>query len=240
MSRIVTAYVPIPDNPRSERDYHRLGAKLCQAAPAIRFNGTVEDCWLYGYLVKHKHTFTHSVADNPQKNSLYYHIVQAEKTECLRKAAQHDPHSKVFVWIDYGIFHLPGMTVDIVKSFLKRTETEHAIAIPGCWGKDYVYDDAFPCWRWCGGVMVVPRAFIVPFADAMQHECIAHIEETGNVSWEVNTLARLERHDPYFPGWWYQADHDATMFTNYRREEDAGGWQQVRHSDVREDGLWLS
>ena len=40
-------------------------------------------------------------------------------------------------------------------------------------------------------------------------------------SWEVNTLARVEQRYPNLPIWQYKADHDQTMFTNYRATEYA-------------------
>jgi hypothetical protein len=169
--------------------------------------------------------FSYSIADNPQKNSLAYHIVQAQKTEFLEVASYVDPLADVFVWIDYGIFHVPGVTREIIDTFLDRADSERAIAIPGCWEKDqYPYFDHHPYWRFCGGVMVVPRRFIGPFNEAMKDQYISWLQETGNISWEVNTLARLEREDPGFPVWWYgPCDHNKTMFTKYRATECADG-----------------
>ena len=78
---------------------------------------------------------THSVADNPKKNSLAYHIVQAQKTEWLVCGAMVDPMADVFFWIDYGIFHVPGVTSHIIREFLKRANNEQTIAIPGLLGR---------------------------------------------------------------------------------------------------------
>jgi hypothetical protein len=226
--RAVTAYVPIPGHSRSEAEYRFLGDKLREAIgdKLLVAEQDLDDCWLFKYLTEHKLKPTHSVADNPRKNSLAYHIVQAEKTELLYAAATVDPFTKVFVWIDYGIFHIPGITEQIIRDFLDRAESEQAIAIPGCWHKDdFVYDDHWPCWRFCGGVMVVPACYAESFHFAMVNEYGRWLGETNNVSWEVNTLARLEQQDPVFPVWWYQADHDKSIFTHYRSTEYADGTQ---------------
>jgi len=225
---VVTAFVPIEEHPRSVADYELLGDKLMGIDHRVlSAKGDVQHCWLYHYLLKEykKHPVTVSIADNPKKNSLAYHIVQAQKTEWLEIALYADPFADVLVWIDYGIFHIPGVTKEIIDDFLDRAAHERAIAIPGCWQKDHPYNDSFPHWRFCGGVMVVPRKFVEPFNRAMKAEYIRWLDETRNISWEVNTLSRLEQQDPDFPVWWYQADHDASLFTNYRATQPAGGRQ---------------
>ena len=85
---------------------------------------------------------------------------------------------------------------------------EQAIAIPGCWDKDLAaYDDDHPCWRFCGGVMVVPRQYIGPLCAAVKAEYLNTLEQTRNVTWEVNVLARVEQ-STHLPIWWYRADHN--------------------------------
>ena len=226
----ITAYVPIPDHPRTPDEYHHLAVPLHNLAfemPLLSRMETLENCWLYQYI---GHTYggyppknlTHSVADNPKKNSLAYHIVQAQKTEFLVDAAEAiGMQPDVYVWIDYGIFHVPGVTPQIIKEFLFRARDEQTIAIPGCWGENYIYDDLQPCWRFCGGVMVVPRDYVVALDNAMKQEYADWMRRRHNVSWEVNMLAQVERKHPELPIWWYQADHNETIFTNYRATEYA-------------------
>jgi hypothetical protein len=227
MITAVTAFVPIPDHPRSAEDYHRLAEPLLgmeHSIPLLSAMGDLEDCWLYQYICDRyteQDAITHSVSDNPKKNSIHYHIVQAQKTEFLAQAAMIDPMADVFCWIDYGIFHVPGVTSRIIREFLKRANDEQTITIPGCWGPDYDYNDAHPCWRFCGGVMIVPRNYIDRLNHTMQQEYIRWLELTGNVSWEVNTLARVEKLNPQLPIWWYEADHNQTLFTNYKAVENA-------------------
>jgi hypothetical protein len=224
---VVTAFVPIPGHPRSVTEYAQLGNKLLNINHTVMCSkGDLEHCWLHTYLMDEygfdTTKFSHSVADNPKKNSLAYHIVQAQKTEWVAMASIADPVSDVFVWIDFGIFHVPGVTQPIIDAFLDRAETERAIAIPGCWRKnERPYDDLHPYWRFCGGVMIVPRKFARDFNLAMKGEYARWLAKTGNISWEVNTLARLEQEDPVFPVWWYAANHDSTLFRNYRGTQNA-------------------
>ncbi len=232
----ITAYVPIPDHPRSSDEYHALAEpmrKMAATAPILSRTEKLENCWLHQYLHEAYGTppaVTHSVSDNPKKNSLNYHIVQAQKTEFLVEAAEAcSMQPDVYVWIDYGIFHVPGVTEEVITEFLKRADGEQTIAIPGCWDRNYIYDEANPCWRFCGGVMVVPRRYLIDFDTAMKKEYVTSIARRRNVSWEVNTLARVEQNNPDLPIWWYKADHDASIFTNYKstRYADRGAYSSI-------------
>jgi len=221
----ITAYVPIPGHPRTADDYHQLAVPLHEMkanTPLLSRREELKNCWLQQYLDGLDVEVSHSVADNPAKNTMAYHIVQAQKTEFLAQAAEAcRMEPDVYVWIDYGIFHVPGVTQKIIQDFLVRADGEQTIAIPGCWDKNFIYDDDQPCWRFCGGVMVVPRKYVVALNEAMKKEYTSWIAKHHHVSWEVNTLARVERREPELPIWWYQADHDASIFTNYRRTEYA-------------------
>jgi hypothetical protein len=225
----ITAYVPIPNHPRSADEYHHLAVPLHNLAfevPLLSRMEKLENCWLYQYIEEFfgmpPKGLTHSVSDNPKKNTLAYHIVQAQKTEFLVDAAEAiGMQPDVYVWIDYGIFHVPGVTPQIIKEFLFRARNEQAIAIPGCWDEDYTYDGHQPCWRFCGGVMVVPRKYVAALDAAMKHEYAYWLRERKHVSWEVNMLAQVERHHLDLPIWWYKADHDASIFTNYKTAEYA-------------------
>jgi len=229
MITAVTAFVPIPGHPRPEAEYHALGSRLlgmhCEI-PLLFAEGDLMHCWLFDRL-QQQPEFTHSVSDNPAKNSVAYHIVQAQKSTWLAAAATVDTLADVFCWIDYGIFHVPGVTEQVIIEFLQRAENERLITIPGCWGSDYTYDDDHPCWRFCGGVMLVPREYIQTFDNAMRQEYHSWLNKTNNLSWEVNTLARVEQKYPDMI-WHYQADHNQQIFTNYRVTEYADGQRGPR------------
>ena len=47
---------------------------------------------------------------------------------------------------DFGIFSIPGVT-EILWEFMYRAQNERVISIPGCWSRNYKYDDEWPCWR---------------------------------------------------------------------------------------------
>lgn len=213
--RVVTAFVPIPNHPRPPAEYSELGRQLRGIrAPLKAFYNTVEDCWLHKELQKAgAYNLTWSMADNPAKNTLAYHIVQHNKTDWLGAASILDPYADTFVWIDYGILHVPGVTIDVINHFLEQIKPDD-MAFPGCWGPDQPSNDSHPSWRFCGGLLVVPRKYLHRFSAEFQDRTMRNINLKRHVTWEVNDLARLERYGS-LPIRWYQADHDQTMFTNY-------------------------
>jgi hypothetical protein len=96
-------------------------------------------------------------------------------------------------------------------------------AIPGCWEKgSFLISDFFPCWRFCGTLMVVPKDKIMALYRATKQTILKHITQQNNVPWEVNTLAEAEDAGLISPRW-YKADHNETMFTNYPESPHAVG-----------------
>jgi hypothetical protein len=214
---VVSGYIDIPDHPRGSADYQALGAKLEDAVgsvPMVVGGGTVEDTWLAKTIRASRQNISHSVADNPAKNTLAYHCVQHEKFSWLKGAFDQDvDNTQMFVWIDYGILHVSGVTPEIIKDYLVKAQDFARITIPGCWRKPFAISPQTPCWRFCGGLLAVPRVLVTPFARMAMAVAMRTMEATSNIDWEVNTLARVEEHN-VLPIVWYAADHNETMFTN--------------------------
>jgi hypothetical protein len=213
--KIITGFTPIPNHPRPRQKYVELGEKLREVEGAKEcFGFPLDGCWLYQYLrCKHPKTPTHAVADNPKKNTLAYHIVQHQKVETMVASAMNDAETDVFVWIDFGIFSIPGMSVNVIEDFLHRAKNEKGISIPGCWPRGIVsHDDV--CWRFCGGVIVCHRDFLVPLDMEIKEEAAHYLKQHNHITFEVHTWARVEQKDR-LPIGWYPADHNASMFTGY-------------------------
>jgi hypothetical protein len=210
-ARLVTAYVPIVDHPRGVQEYGELGEKL-GGVPVRKkaFYQEVGTTWLAEYLRLLPFRPSWSTADNPQKNSLAYHCVQHQKTSWLRQAAA-EYDDDIFVWIDYGIFHQPGVCNEAIVRFMEGLDDE-AIYAPGCWPMGPVHQDR-PCWRFCGSVLAVPARLVNDLDDAVRREAKDHVAFCRNVEWEVNTWARVEQNQ-LLPWRWYQADHDVSQFWN--------------------------
>lgn len=221
--KLVTGFVPVPGHPRTPQEYHVLGARLDDVRVSISKSIiSVEDCWLWQF-VQDIPNCTHSAHDNPRKNTMAYHASGHQKFEWLARAACLDSDPDIFIWIDYGIFHLGDITVEIIDKFLFYVSNSNykEISIPGCWTAQQMQEglrasipDTEPCWRFCGGLMIVPRALVFPLYSAARNDVEHHILKTRNASWDVNTLARLEMKQA-LPIRWYQADHNKTMFTGF-------------------------
>lgn len=217
--KVVTGYVPIAGHPRPVAEYGALGEQLaaavCPVAPIKAHYTKLEDCWLWRALEKWTR-IKHAEGDNAAKNTLAYHCVNHQKTEWLAIEAIDDPEPDVFVWIDYGIFHVPGITVASIMAFLSKVAqvNDENIYIPGCWGPDYSVADDMPCWRFCGGVMIVPRSQAPILDKEYKIKTLKNIKRTKMVTWEVNDLARLERYT-HLPIKWYQANHNETIFDGF-------------------------
>lgn len=212
--KLITGYVPIGGHPRTSAEYGALGEKLAQvrSVPLKAFYRSLSNCWLYQWAMAQRSPITPEEGDNRAKNSLAYHAVNHQKTEWLAQAAVEDPYPDVFVWIDYGIFHLPGVTAEIIEDFAARI-AENDLAIPGCWNRAIVPQHD-PCWRFCGSVLICPRPLVAPLAAGVMSTALKHMKLSRRAEWEVNTWARLEQTDR-LPIRWYKADHNSTLFTAY-------------------------
>lgn len=217
--KVVTGYVPIPNHPRTAATYGKLGEEAFSnlPVPVRSYYWPLQRTWLQNALDLCPFEYTHSVSDNPAKNTVAYHCVNHQKFEWLAQEAALDPEPDVFVWIDYGILHVPGVTVAVIRNFLAKIK-DNDLAIPGCTDAPTVISDDHPCWRFCGGLIVCPRNKALELVTAVKENTIAHIKATRNVSWEVNTLARVEQ-EGRLPIRWYKADHNETMFTGYTHDE---------------------
>lgn len=220
-TKLVTAYVPIPNHPRTAQEYGELGEKL-GGVPVRKkcFYNTLDDMWMRKYINKLPFVPRASQGDNPAKNTLAYHCVQHQKTSWLVQAADADPEADVVVWVDYGIFRLPGVTNQAIYEFMESLD-DKAIYIPGCWDKPDVVESAYPCWRFCGSVIAVPRKLVDQLDYSIRVAARQHVSSTKSVEWEVNTWARVEKKTK-LPIRWYKADHDVSLFTNLR----SGTWTQ--------------
>src|SRR5262249_32926731 len=210
---IVTGYVPI-DNPRPQAAYRALGA-LLTVMPGVKFyDDTLENCWMWPHAKRYADT--HAEGDNPAKNTLQYHVVQHQKIAWLARALAEAPYADPLIWVDYGVFHLRGITEKIIQGFMGRVARQRPtrITLPGCWPRNIESTPNVPCWRFCGTVAVVPRHDVLAFDTGVRLVALDRLIRERNVVWEVNTWARFEQLLPEMFEW-YAANHDASLFANF-------------------------
>jgi hypothetical protein len=221
--KVVTGFIPLPGHPRPVAEFETLGLQLVQGLQAAGFpvhvgTGTVERTALREFVDART---TPKVADNPAKNTVEYHCVQHQKFLFLYEAYQNTAvQPDNYVWIDYGILHVPGVTLDVIRAYLNRVKEDPNmdISLPGCWPDEpreqimAALDGENPVWRFCGGLMKVPTLHLPKFCVSAVTLAAYQMRTTRRSEWEVNTLCRLEQLD-LVPIHWYQADHNQTMFT---------------------------
>lgn len=223
---VITGYVPIEGHPRGPDEYGRLGERLGTAiapvAPLKAYYTLLPNCWFWKVIWEHGKTITHAQYNNPEKNTIAYHAVNHQKTEFLAEAARTFKDVETFIWIDYGILSVPGVTTEVLQNFVQSVQDPKGIIIPGCWDErpDQINDQE-PCWRFCGGVLVVPSQYAEGFDKDFKDATRRAFWRTGHVTFEVNDLARLEKQFKQ-PMLWYKADHNETMFTNYKDNPNEG------------------
>ena len=221
-TKVVTGYVRLENHTRKPEEYRQLGERLSDALGdhplEVFFHRDLRELWLTQF-VEHlppmKPPLTWSKGDNPEKNSLEYHCIQHQKIAWLAKAADMDAEPDTFIWMDYGIFSQPGMSAEVIRSFLNRVR-KNDFAFPGCWPKQADYSDDYPAWRFLGSLLIVPRAEMRRLVECFIAVTRLYIRLKGNVSWEVNTLARTEPYLQKCNFRWYEADHNASQMANYR------------------------
>src|SRR5258708_2804770 len=161
-SMLVTGYVPIANHPRKPEEYDKLAEKIADISdllpqPPYFIQHPIERCWLYNFIKWSGIEPTHSVADNPAKNSMAYHIVQHQKVVWLVQAAFNVPDVDVLCWVDVGIHSAPGINNAIIADAIMAAQNETSIVIPGCWSREQgkLAADSQVNWRYCGGAFFV-------------------------------------------------------------------------------------
>lgn len=220
-TRVVLGYVRLEDHPRSPATYEALGQRLSDALgdhPLAVYYERVADLWMTKFiesLPPMQPPLKWAQADNPQKNSLEFHCVQHQKFAWLERAANEDQESSTFIYMDYGIFSQPGMSAEVIRSFLRRVR-KNDFAFPGCWPATLdPISDEYPSWRFLGSLMVVPRGEIRRLVECMQAMTRLYIRTMKKVPFEVSMMARIEPLLKKTNFRWFLANHDASQFSNY-------------------------
>jgi hypothetical protein len=196
---VVTGYVPLPCEHRSRERYNELGAKLLECCNrSIVFRQELGDCWLSKKIGN---------VELGGKDSTAYHCVQHEKFSWLERAST-VTDSTTLIWIDYGVFHMPGVTKEIVCDFIRRVEESEPDVIVSPSGSAGDPFGSNPTWLFLGAVFVVPSRL----TGWLSEKCREHLDP---LSWEVNTLARVQQKYPESFRF-CSADHNHSIFDNYK------------------------
>lgn len=219
----MTGFIPLPAHPRRD-EYRSLGARLLALPVDIDFHSDtkLEDCW-YWRAAHEQKELPRIESGSPDKDTLEYLSVQHQKTEWLERSQRKHPSVDTFVWIDYGIFHMPGVMEQHVLDFLAAVERHKPTAIesPGCLPTSSSIDIKTPCWRFCGAVLVCPAPLVAPFNAAVKQVATSCMEASGRATWEVNTWALVEQQRAVPIRQYHAATHNQCLFTAYHSKDSA-------------------
>lgn len=171
---------------------------------------SLSECELYqigmayqGDLPSHRH---------PTKDTKEFFSLMNTKIEFLQKAAALTD-DLTLIWLDMGILKIATHK----ERCIERLRALHTcpfkkITIPGCWSHMPVCDVNRVNWRFCGGLLIVPRRFLERFynhsKNVLTDFCTLPIYK---LTWETNVWSVIEYCAEKENILWYQADHNDSM-----------------------------
>jgi hypothetical protein len=202
--RIVTGYHRL-DAHRSHGEYVRLGNKLltlpvpitffCERGHDFDIRENVEvmpagQYWLSEMISSRPSGIEprRPLSDNPEKDTVAFHVVQHQKTKWLAQAAVDHPFD-MLVWVDLGIFHVPGVTAEGVLSLVERAAKlpTDKITLASIWGppKDVALYSQVG-WHCAGGVAIVPGTMAAYWHGLVVSAANELFDSFHRVTYEVN------------------------------------------------------
>jgi hypothetical protein len=196
-----------------------------------------EDLWLWRFRAL-GHRF-HVHTGNPQKDTLEYMFVQCQKPEWMALAVAlcqslqdsvAPPAPPLFVWMDFGIFHMFSGHRDRFAAALGRAchafaaagAASNALSFGRCWDPlrlqvddgqfhvpAHVYTDID--WTFAGSVFYGTSSPLLDFAHRMRDKCLQLLRERNALMWEINVWILLLAECPaLFAFYW--CDHNEHIF----------------------------
>jgi len=170
----------------------------------------LSECELYqigmaytGPLPTHRH---------PTKDTKEFFSLMNTKIEFLQKgAALTEDHT--LIWLDMGLLKIAKNKERCIEHLRAlHASTFKKITIPGCWSHMPACDVDRVNWRFCGGLLIIPRRFLSSFYDHSKNVltdfCTMPIYK---LSWETNVWSVIEYCAERENILWYQADHNDSM-----------------------------
>lgn len=222
--KVVTGYIPLGVVNSTPEIFKRDGTAMLEALPCPYkfFEGwKIEDCWVDRFLTATDFPRLPSANGVPADRfptpeiMLQSNIVQNQKNRWLVTASQEDAEADIFVWIDYGILKQKPMEPEDITNFIRRLEKADIkwVTAPGICTWRRRPDRGEFCDRFCGSVVVVPRADVFPYHMAMATRTMQDVTKHRSVEWEVNYMADLEMDG--FPIRQYQCWWDRSQLENF-------------------------
>lgn len=211
---LVTGYIRLDLPNRSHDEYQRLGADLLTTPADVHrcvYGGVASACW--HWRLSEGATLP---LGNAEKDTRAFHAVMHEKTAWVADAAERIA-AEVFVWMDYGILHVPGITPALVTAFLERAAWKaprDRVGMASIWGGPPLITPVphQVAWYCAGGVFTVPRHLALPWHQEVAAAAV-RMRNRGWATWEVNDWSDAWRQRPDLVKAW-RCDHDAALLEN--------------------------
>jgi hypothetical protein len=146
----------------------------------------------------------------PKKDTKEFLSLMNSKIEFVLKASEISDND-TFVWVDFGILKIINNIENFINKLKLINEKKfEKITIPGCWKKGHAFSVNKVNWRFCGGILIIPKKYIQSFYDYSK----ITIDEFCSLpdlklTWETNIWNIIE--ERYFKNdeiHWYSANHD--------------------------------
>ena len=170
----------------------------------------LSDCELYqigmayqGELPSHRH---------PTKDTKEFFSLMNTKIEFMKKGAALTDHNTL-IWLDIGLLKIAANKERCIQHLHAiHRHIYDKITIPGCWSHMPACDLNHVNWRFCGGLLIMPRMFLDRFYDHSKNVltdfCTLPIYR---LTWETNVWSVIEYCAERDNILWYQADHNDSM-----------------------------
>jgi hypothetical protein len=147
---------------------------------------------------------------NEKKDTLKFIQITNSKPEFLKRAMEMSD-ADAFVWFDFGILKVSKSKDQFLKRLSKAPECfsiiPNKIILPGCksWNDINMNElHVRPLWRFCGGIILIPRTLVQTFFNLCLNE-IKQCHSEGKLTWEANLWFVIEKKLPELFHW-YAAD----------------------------------
>jgi hypothetical protein len=171
----------------------------------------IESFELYRIAMNYKGTLPSGA--NPQKDTQKYLALMNTKIEFIWYAVHFCPNYTTYTWIDFGILKIiQDRTTFINKLKTIESSTFQKITIPGCWeyGRPFNVDTIH--WRFCGGIIIIPKEYVDRFYQHSKNVLIDFCTSSMyKLTWEVNIWTVIEFCAEKDSIQWYSADHNDSI-----------------------------
>jgi hypothetical protein len=152
---------------------------------------------------------------NVTKDTKEFFGLMNTKTEFILRASELC-EDDTLIWIDFGILKISKYSERFINKLKSINTTSFSkIIIPGCWSFGRPFTVNSVNWRFCGGILVIPRKHVLTFYEHSKNVLNDFCKQSNyKLTWETNVWNIVEFCAMKNDIAWYFADHDDSMILN--------------------------